>query len=90
MDDFISPTCPNGDAILAYAAAIGVRSAKLVYEGLFGWSLKGDGKERCGNAYRPLVWKVCDDCGMGGGCGASNTIQINPSKFKLPATMTKG
>lgn len=76
--------CPNADAILAYANKIGVKNAELVYEGLFGWILKGEGRERKGHAHWPLVWRVCDDLNMGGGCGSSNQIQINPHRFLPP------
>lgn len=79
-----APACPNAEAILAYAARIGVKNAELVYEGLFGWSLKGDGREHHAGSTRPLVWKVCYDCGMACGGGSSNKIQINPSNFKQP------
>jgi hypothetical protein len=89
MADPNSPICPNSDAILAYAAAVGVKNAELVFEGLFGWSLKGEGRERRGPGIRrPLVWKVCDDCGMTTGGGSSTQIQINPSKFRLPTQST--
>lgn len=72
----ISPVCPNAEVILAYATYIGVENAGLVYEGLFGWSLHGQGKERRSGGLipRPLVWKVAEDCGIKGGCGSSNTI----------------
>lgn len=80
-----SRACPNADAILAYAARIGVKHAELVYEELIGWSLLGEGRQRYAGGSRPLVWKVCYDCGMACGGGSSNKIQINPTKFKLPS-----
>jgi hypothetical protein len=78
--------CPNEADILAYAAKIGVKNASIAYDGIFGFSLNGEGRaKKCGGTTAwPLIWQVAQECGMAHGGGGAKSIQIRPDKFKLP------
>lgn len=81
-----SSSCPNGEAILAYARKVGVVAPRLRYSPLYGWLLQGAGRSRAeGQGFpQPAVWQVAQDCNLRTGAGSSNEIQIAPQNFREP------
>ena len=79
-------SCPNADAIIAYATARGVQNPRLVYRGCFGWELQGNGRlnDPMMGRQTPAVWVVAAETKMEHGGGSADAIQINPLRFEPP------
>lgn len=80
---------PNEQAILDYAASMGVKGARITFHGLLQYTLHGEGIKREKGTprcfWRPLVWSVADDCRIAIGCYNGKSVQIDPGRFVLPA-----
>lgn len=69
------------DEIIAYAKQRGAKKVRLKKEYAFGHTLYGVGRAQDG---WPLVWAICDELGMGFGCGGVDWHQCRPERAKLP------
>jgi hypothetical protein len=67
------------DEILEYAMKRGVLNPRLE-QGYGGWWLRGEGRAHGW----PLVWLVCEELGMGHGCGSTAEHQCRPEFARWP------
>jgi len=69
--------------ILHYAADRGLTNGRLAFSPAYGWALHGSGGHIPDGSLLewPLVWAICDELGIGFGCGGVDYKQCRPERF---------